>query len=116
MRTFRLPGRQIAIGLICLWSLFPIYWALNTSLMTNDVAQSVPSHYAPLPPFFGNYGLLFGLRSDPNNPASDVWPQISRSLVNIFVECAASTIITVIIAVFSAVACRPIVQSPASAH
>lgn len=104
MRAFLRRGlrlRPIAIALILLWSLFPIYWTLNTSLMTNDMAQSVPSHYLPTPPTLDNYAHMLGINVDP---ASNLWPQLSRSLVNITIECVASTIITVIIAIFGAYA------------
>ncbi len=104
MRAFavRRPRlRPIAIALILLWSLFPIYWTLNTSFMTNDMAQSVPSHYLPTPPTLDNYAHMLGINVDP---ASNLWPQLSRSLINITIECVASTIITVIIAIFGAYA------------
>jgi len=104
MRAFavRRPRlRPIAIALILLWSLFPIYWTLNTSFMTNDMAQSVPSHYLPTPPTLDNYAHMLGINVDP---ASNLWSQLSRSLINITIECVASTIITVIIAIFGAYA------------
>jgi len=104
VRAFPLRGlrpRPIAIALILLWSLFPIYWTLNTSFMTNDTAQSVPAHYLPTPATLDNYAHMLGINVDP---ASNLWPQLSRSLVNITIECVASTIITVVIAVFSAYA------------
>jgi len=86
MALTRLPsryGRAAAIVLIVLWSAFPIYWTLNTSLMTNTQAQSAPAHYLPLPPTGANYATIFGLQSDPLNPSSNLWPQLSRSILNI---------------------------------
>ena len=100
-RRFR--WRWLAIALICLWSLFPVYWTLNTSLMTNDAAQAIPSHYIPRPFTLSNYAQLFG-RQGQANSQNDLWPQFSQSLVNITVECVAATLVTVIIAVFSAYA------------
>jgi multiple sugar transport system permease protein len=41
--------RWIVIGVMLLWSLFPVYWAINTSFMTNGAAQSTPVHWAPGP-------------------------------------------------------------------
>ena len=48
-RPARLLGRIVAIVVILLWSLFPIYWALNTSLSTLSGADSTPAHYFPSP-------------------------------------------------------------------
>lgn len=104
MRILAARGRAIAIALIVLWSVFPIYWTLNTSLMTNEQAQSIPAHYLPLPPTLSNYAKIFGLQADPLNPSNNLWPQLSRSLVNLTVESVAATLVTVIIAVFSAYA------------
>lgn len=95
-------GRGVVIAVIVLWSAFPIYWTLNTSLMTNTQAQATPAHYLPLPPTLANYARIFGFQADPLNPSANLWPQLSRSILNITVECLASTIITVIIAVFAA--------------
>ncbi len=97
-------GRVAAIALIVLWSAFPIYWALNTSLMTGDQAQSVPARYLPFPPSFANYAAILGLGTNAAGSSTDLWPQFSRALINITVECLAATIITVVIAVFAAYA------------
>ena len=48
-RTARTLGRIVTIAVILLWSLFPIYWALNTSLSTLSGADSTPAHYIPSP-------------------------------------------------------------------
>jgi len=104
MRLIARYGRAAAIALIVLWSAFPIYWTLNTSLMTNEQAQATPARYLPLPPTLANYARIFGLQSDPLNPSTNLWSQLSRSILNITVECLAATIITVVIAVFGAYA------------
>ncbi len=36
-----------ASGLLLLWSLFPVYWALNTSLQTNAQATEQPADLVP---------------------------------------------------------------------
>jgi multiple sugar transport system permease protein len=46
---------------------------------------------------------LFGFQNQGNSQ-NDLWPQISQSLINIIVECMAATLLTLIIAVFSAYA------------
>ena len=48
-RPAKAAGRVITIVVILLWSLFPIYWALNTSLSTLSGADSTPAHYVPSP-------------------------------------------------------------------
>ena len=39
--------RGIGIGVLLLWSLFPVYWALNTSLQTNAQATEQPADLVP---------------------------------------------------------------------
>ena len=36
----RLLGRAVSVIVILVWSLFPLYWALNTSLTTLNGAES----------------------------------------------------------------------------
>ena len=47
--------------MILLWSLFPIYWALNTSLSTLSGADSTPAHYFPSPLVGASYRAVFGI-------------------------------------------------------
>ena len=90
-------GRWIGVAFILLWSLIPLYWAINTSLQTNAQVSSKPSHYLPPTPTLENYRtLLSGSGSIPD--------MIRRSALNIFIECSAATIITVVIASMAAFA------------
>jgi multiple sugar transport system permease protein len=102
VRAFARYGRRLAILLIILWSVFPVYWALNTSLMSNDNAQATPARYLAFPPVFTNYQNLLGLRTGSVDSATNLWPQFSQTLTNSVIECTAATVVTVIIAVFSA--------------
>ena len=52
--------RGAGIAVLLLWSLFPVYWALNTSLMTNAQAQSSPPSFFPTHFVFSNYEAVFG--------------------------------------------------------
>lgn len=89
--------RTGGIAFILLWSLVPLYWVLNTSLQTNAQISAKPAHYLPPTPNLSNYiTLLTG--------SSDLAASIRQSTVNIFIECAASTVITVIIATLAAYA------------
>jgi multiple sugar transport system permease protein len=92
----RLAGRVITIVVILLWSLFPIYWALNTSLTTLSGADSTPAHYAPSPLSGSSYGDILG--------GTGVASQIGRSLLNSVIESGAAMVLTVVIAVFAAYA------------
>jgi len=88
-------ARRAAIGLVIAWSLFPVYWALNTSLMTNEEAQSTPTHFLVTHPIFANYQAIFG--AGPQAPAAA--GGITRSLVNIVVESGGATLLTLVIAI-----------------
>ena len=89
-------GQKAIIAFVCVWSLFPIYWALNTSLMSNANAQSRPAQFFPFPVYLSNYKSLFS--------ASDLWPDFSRALLNTVIECVAATVVTIIVAVLASYA------------
>lgn len=94
--------RWVPVALCLLWTLAPVYWALNTSLQTDARAQSRPSHYFPVPVSWYNYAHLLGLDTATAN--ANLSSEIRRSAVNIFVECTASMLVTVVIAVLAAYA------------
>jgi multiple sugar transport system permease protein len=99
-RPARLAGRLITIAVILLWSLFPIYWALNTSLSTLSGADSTPAHYVPSPLTSASYRDVLGI----GGAGGGVAEQIGRSLLNSTIESGAAMILTVVIAVFAAYA------------
>ncbi len=89
--------RLAGIAFIAVWSLLPLYWALNTSLQTNAQISAKPANYVPPTPSLANYiALLSG--------SGDVATSIRRSAINIFVECTASTVVTVVLAALAAYA------------
>jgi multiple sugar transport system permease protein len=96
--TRRRPSlRTLGILFILVWTLVPLYWTLNSSLQTDAQITSKPSHYLPPTPSLKHYAsLLLG--------SGDVASAIRRSTVNIFVECAAATIVTVALATLAAYA------------
>jgi multiple sugar transport system permease protein len=97
MRRRKPWGRRLGILFILLWSLVPLYWALNTSLQTDAQISSKPAHYVPPTPTLRNYHtLLAGTDEIPD--------AIRRSTVNIFIECGAATVITVVLAALAAYA------------
>ncbi|HVX46940.1 MAG TPA: carbohydrate ABC transporter permease [Mycobacteriales bacterium] len=91
--------RWIGVAFILLWSLIPIYWAINTSLKHEVDAVARPAHYLPTNTTFQNFRTILGLGGD-----SDLAHQIRRSILNIFIECGAATIVTVAIAVLASYA------------
>jgi multiple sugar transport system permease protein len=93
----RFPFRLAGMIFILAWTLLPLYWVLNTSLQTDAQVSSKPSHYIPPTPTFSNYTTLF-------SGSGDIATAIRQSTVNICVECAASTVITVVLATLAAYA------------
>jgi multiple sugar transport system permease protein len=96
----RLVGRTVAIVVILLWSLFPLYWALNTSLSTLSGADSTPAHYFPSPLVGASYRAVFGI----GNSAYGISAELGRSLLNSVIESGAAMIVTVVIAILAAYA------------
>jgi multiple sugar transport system permease protein len=79
------------IVVMLLWSLFPIYWAINTSFMTQAEAQSRPSHWIPDPGTVHNYVAALGSGTDSG--------EVTRSLLNSSIEALGATIFTVVLSV-----------------
>jgi multiple sugar transport system permease protein len=90
-------GRWVGVGLILIWTLVPVYWAVKTSLQTEGDARAIPAQYVPRNPTLQNYATL--LTGDGDVPA-----QIRRSALNIVVECGVATIVTVLLATLAAYA------------
>ena len=89
--------RWAGVAFIVLWTIIPIYWALNTSLQTDAQASSRPANYLPPTPSLKNYVTLLVANTDTADA-------VRRSIVNIVIECTAATIITVLIATLAAYA------------
>ena len=89
--------RSLGILFIVLWSLVPLYWALNTSLQTDAQISAKPAHYVPPSPSLHNYRQLL-------SGGSEIASTIRRSTLNIFIECGAATIVTVVLATLAAYA------------
>lgn len=93
----RFLTRPLGIAFILVWTLLPLYWVLNTSLQTDAQIGAKPANYIPPTPTIKNYlTLLTG--------SSDIATSIRQSTVNICVECAAATVITVVLATLAAYA------------
>ena len=91
----------IGVIFIVLWSLIPIYWALNLSLMYHFEVYSTPAHL--LPKYITLYNYLRSLGFNAYNPFTGkddppVGYPIKESLFNSFVVAAMVSIFTVLIA------------------
>jgi len=89
--------RAVGVVFILAWTLLPLYWTLNSSLQTDAQITSRPSHYLPPTPSLKHYASLLA-------GSSDVATAIRRSTMNIFIECAAATVVTVALATLAAYA------------
>lgn len=90
-------ARPAGIAFILLWTLIPLYWVLNTSFQTDIQISAKPANYLPPTPTFHNYLSL--LAGDGDVPSS-----VRQSVVNIFIECGAATVVTVVLATIAAYA------------
>lgn len=102
MTRRRLAGlsRGAALVLVVAWSLFPVYWALKTSLSTNAAAQQAPAQLFVTHPTFVSYQAIFGAGPE----AADAAGGIGQSLINIVVETTGATLLTLVVAVLAAYA------------
>jgi multiple sugar transport system permease protein len=96
MRRFSV-SRPIGIAFIVLWTLIPLYWVLNTSLQTDNQIAARPANYIPPTPTLQNYATLLG-------GGDDIAASVRQSTLNIFIECAGATVITVVLATIAAYA------------
>jgi multiple sugar transport system permease protein len=93
--------RWVALLLVVVWSLFPLYWGLSTSLMSTGTADSTPIRYYPHPLVFSNYGQLLGTS---HSNLGTLGSQLRESLVNSTIESVGTTVLTVVVAIFAAYA------------
>jgi len=89
--------RRTGVLFILLWSLVPVYWAVNASLQTGAQITSKPAHYLPPTPTIKNYiSLLSGSGELPD--------AVRRSSMNILIECGVATVVTVLLSTLAAYA------------
>lgn len=90
-------ARPLGVAFILVWTLLPLYWVLNTSLQTDAQISAKPANYIPPTPSIQNYLTLLG-------GSGDLSDSIRQSMLNIFIECTAATIVTVVLATLAAYA------------
>lgn len=99
--TLRRALLYIAAIILVIWTLFPIYWLLNMSLMFKPELLSVPTHLWPHEPTISNYTRLFGATA--MGPGGELPPIgqagiIRRGLVNSAIVAVTVTVLTMLIA------------------
>lgn len=98
-------GTAVAVIVLLVWSLGPIYWSIVTSLTPPTDLVSATPQFWPEHLTLEHYERLLGSTSvSQGNEVQSVWPQFSRALINSIITSAGATILTVVIAAFSAYA------------
>src|SRR5215203_2326409 len=100
-----MSGRRLLIygfaALLAVWTLVPIYWLLNMSLMFKTELLSVPTHLYPHDPTVSNYTRLFGATAVGPGGAELLVigqaPIIQQGLRNSLIVAVVVTILTMII-------------------
>jgi multiple sugar transport system permease protein len=88
-------GRLAGVAFIVLWTLIPVYWAVNISLQTDVQGTAKPSNYLPPTPNVDNYAtLLWG--------GGELADAIRSSMLNSFIECFVATAVTVVLSALAA--------------
>lgn len=84
---------------VLLWSLGPIYWSVNSSLMPPIDLLAKPPNIVPPSPTLANYADLLGLYGIANNATGQsIWPQFRDATINSVVTAFAGALVTVILA------------------
>ena len=87
--------------LLVIWTIVPIYWLLNMSLMFKTELLSIPTHLYPHEPTVSNYTRLFGGTAiGPGGaelPVIGQAPIIQRGLQNSLIVAVIVTILTMVI-------------------
>ena len=100
-----MSGRRLLIYalavLLVIWTVVPIYWLLNMSLMFKTELLAVPTHLYPHDPTASNYTRLFGATAE--GPGGELLPigqapLIRRGLLNSATVAVIVTVLTMVIA------------------
>jgi multiple sugar transport system permease protein len=91
----------VAAAALLIWTVVPIYWLLNMSLMFKPELLAVPTHLFPHEPTLSNYTRLFGATAQgPGGelPPIGQAPIIRRGLVNSAIVAVLVTLLTMVVA------------------
>ena len=96
-------GFWIAMAILLVWSLLPIYWFIRMAFLTHQEIASFPPLILPTHLNFGAFFNIFGFDYRMNNgvvmPASGQSGQIINGLQNSIIVSVVVTIITIVIVV-----------------
>lgn len=92
-KTVHWIGTALVRALVTLWCVFPIYWALKTSLSTTKSANAVPAEYVPRPATGSAYSSLLDSAQD-----------IVGATVNSIIEAGGGALLTCLCALPAAYA------------
>lgn len=95
--------RWVGIALVIVWSIGPVYWALNTSVMTNYQATSISAPLLDVHPDGVPYRVMLGLGATPVY-APGASGGIEQSFLNSSIESIGAMLLSVVLAVFGAYA------------
>lgn len=102
-----MPGlKKVAICifviLVVIWSVFPVYWMVNISLMKERDVYAVPPNWIPPKITFEQYASIFGLISEVSPLMSGQPELVQKGLINSFIIGSISSSIAVTIASLAA--------------
>lgn len=90
-------AHRIAVAMLLLWSLGPIYWAIATSLTPTPDLMAQPIHFFPQRFTLDHYATLAGFGTDLMNDGT-VGLQFRWALVNSVVTSLGATVVSVLFA------------------
>jgi multiple sugar transport system permease protein len=91
--------KGLFIAFVLLWSLGPIYWSINSSLMQPVDLLAQPPHALPPAPTLAHYTGLLGFENAADNATGQsIWPQFRSATINSIVTAVAATLATIVLA------------------
>jgi len=94
----------VAIVLTVVWSIFPIYWMLNISLMNEPDVLDRPPNWIPNPLTFNHYTSIIGWTKELSRIVSGQEESIRRGIANSFIVGTSSSLIAMALATLGAYA------------
>ena len=93
----------LAVGVLLLWSLVPIYWTLATSLTPTIDFNVRPIHFYPSAPTFDHYLRLFGITANTIG-GTNTANEFKLALLNSIITSSGATILCVLFSLMGAYA------------
>jgi multiple sugar transport system permease protein len=88
--------KGLCVALVIVWSIGPIYWALNSSLMPPRELTAIPPHVIPTPPTLETFSGLLGFAGAADNATGQsIWPSFRQATINSCVIALLATAATI---------------------